>query len=383
MKIYETDSYCMEFDAVVKSCEQTENGYHIVLNRTAFFPEGGGQAADTGALNGIPVTDVQKIGEKIVHQTESPLPIGEKVVGTLHWEQRFRRMQSHAGEHMVSGIVHRLFGYSNIGFHMGNPLMTVDFDGVLSKEEIAQVEREANQAIYRNSVIRAFYPTEKELSDISYRSKIELAEETRLVIIEGVDCCACCAPHPSRTGEIGLIKIIDSYPNKQGTRIEMLAGISALEDYARLNDANKYMMRLLSASRDKVADAVAKQSDLLPALRSENGKLSRKLALSELEPIALKRGVYAVSEGLTYDDLRYCCNALAEQGTELSILLSPCGEDGYLYAVAGQDEAVAELVKQLNSTFSGKGGGRGGYAQGKLAACSPEELQQGLLSLLN
>ncbi len=373
-RIYEHDSYCKEFKARVLSCEGIEGGYAVVLDRTAFFAEGGGQAADEGEINGVKVLDVQIEGENIVHKTERALEVGSEVTGRLDWELRFSRMQSHSGEHVVSGVVHSLFGYDNVGFHMSEAVMTVDFSGVLSGEDIERVEEYSNRAIYANESITASYPSKEEASALEYRSKKEITEGLRLITIENVDCCACCAPHPARTGEIGIIKIIDAYPYKQGTRIEMLAGINALRDYVGLNKSNKYLMGVLSAPREKVKEAVDRQLEAAGELRSENQRISKELALCKVVPVAVGDGIYAVSEGVLQEELRYCSNTFLEKGINTCVLLSKIEGENYIYVVSSKARDVREIVSVLNKSFNGKGGGKADYAQGKLTAASEEYL---------
>ncbi len=371
-RLYETDSYIKAFEATVLSCTQVEDGYHIVLNQTAFFPEGGGQAADVGQIDGVEITDVQLVEESIVHKAKEPLPVGKTVEGKIDWPLRFARMQSHAGEHIVSGLVHREFGYSNVGFHMSEALMTADFDGPLSAEDISRIELLANQAVYEDRPITVSFPTAEELQTLEYRSKLDLETGVRLVTVEGTDCCACCAPHPARSGEIGVIKIVDFYPNKKGTRIEMLAGIRALEDYAALHQANKAMMKELSASRFEVLDALRKEHQALQEVRSENNRLAQQLALFTMEKTALGNSLCGFTEGAGFDQLRYCVNQLAETYQEHCVLLSKNGEE-WMYTVGSKTDG-RNIVAALNSTFAGKGGGKPNYAQGKIGTATKEDL---------
>ncbi len=371
-RLYERDSYCREFKATVLSCDFDGGFYSVVLNQTAFFPEGGGQAADAGAINGVNVLDVQIKDDIIIHKTESALPVGEEVEGKIDWELRFSRMQSHAGEHVVAGVVNSMFGYSNVGFHMSEAVMTVDFSGPLTQEDIEKVELEANLVVHRNLPIFASYPTKEELSEINYRSKIEPRDGIRLINIQDVDCCACCAPHPSSTGEIGVIKIIDSCPRKKGTRIEMVAGIHAFEDYAQLHSSNKAVMGMLSAARNSVKEAVSKQMELIHTLRAENQNLSRKLAFYELNPVKINDSAYSVTENLSYDDLIYCANSLIESGIKKCVLLSKTDEQNYIYVISSTLGDVKAMVSTLNTALNGKGGGRDNYAQGKITASNDE-----------
>jgi len=380
-KIYLNDSYCKEFKAMVLSCEKSDAGYEVVLDKTAFFPEGGGQAADRGTIEGIAVTDVQEKNGIVIHTTDTVISVGKEVNCAIDWDLRFSRMQNHSGEHIVSGVAHTLFGCTNVGFHMSESLMTVDLDKPLTSDDIAKIELLSNQAVYRNLEIKAIYPTKEELETLRFRSKIELSDDARIVVIGDVDTCACCAPHVARTGEIGIIKIVNAYSYKQGTRVEMLAGINALFDYISLNSANKELMGLLSAARFSVNEAVAKQNEQLIAQKSQNAQMSKRLALLELEPVNIGDGAYAISKNLSYDELRYCANSLQEQGVKTCVLLS-LAEEGYIYVVASSARDVREIVKELNEKFSGKGGGKPDYAQGKLSNASEEELKKAVEEIL-
>lgn len=366
-RLYESDSYCREFEARVEACELKDGLYNTVLDQTAFFPEGGGQQADGGTLNGIEVVDVQLESGVIVHKTKEPLTVGSVAVGKLDWELRFARMQSHSAEHIVSGVTHSMFGYSNVGFHMSEITMTADFDGVLTKQDVERIELKANRAIYDNIPITVSYPEAKQIAEINYRSKKEIIDGLRLVTIGDVDCCACCAPHLSRTGEIGLVKIINFYPNKGGTRVEMIAGLNAFKDYSALNDDNKKLMSILSVSRNGVVGAAERQCELISDLRRENRKISVELAAYKLTPVMINGSGYAFSANLSYDDLRFCSNSLIEKGLKLCVLFSKNGENEYIYAVNSSGD-VKDFVKSLNNSLNGKGGGRSNYAQGKVIA---------------
>ena len=373
-RLYELDAYLSRFEAVVLSCEPSGEYFSLVLDKTAFFPEGGGQPADKGTIGGVEVVDVQIKDGIVVHTVKESIEKGTIVSGEVDFEVRFARMQAHTAEHIVAGTINSLFGYSNIGFHLTDELVTADFSGLLTAEEIENIEILANKAIYKNAPISVSYPKEEELSKISYRSKIDPKEDLRIVTIEGVDCCACCAPHLARTGEVGVIKIIDFYPCKHGTRIEMIAGLNAVKDYAFLNASNKKMMKMLSAPRFSVSENVGKQAEIIAALKAENQKLSQRLALSELAPTDINGCALSFTKNLSYDDLRYCANNLTDSGTELCVLLSE-NEDGYIYVVSSKEKDTRPIVQALNSNFSGKGGGKPDYAQGKISKTDESEIK--------
>lgn len=381
-RLYEEDAYCRTFTATVLDCTACDGGYAVVLDQTAFFPEGGGQAADGGTLNGFAVRDVQMQDDVITHYVDAPQEVGSTVTGELDWERRFARMQCHAAEHIAAGLAHTMYGCNNVGFHLSERELTMDLDKLLSAEQIAEIERLANEAIYRNVAITATFPTKEELATIAYRSKLDIDEGIRLITIDGVDCCACCAPHPARTGEIGVLKILDFCAYKGGTRITMTAGRYAFEDYVFLHNENKELMRLLSASRAEVKDTVFRRQEQLSEVRAAYQEAAKKLALYELDTTAVGDAVYAFAEGLSYDELRYCANALIERGAAGCVLLSRDGETGYLYVASSAASDVRPWVQALNGAFGGKGGGKPNYAQGKLTSGTEAEMRRLLETLL-
>lgn len=199
-RIFYSDVYCRHFTAQVLSCQpRKKKGYEVVLDRTAFYPEGGGQPGDRGTLNDVTVSDTQERGEEIIHLTDQPLEVGAAVTGRLDWPHRFSLMQNHSGEHIVSGIIHRRTGGNNVGFHMGSDTITVDLDVELTAAELAEIEAEANRAVWANGVTQIFHPTAAELKELDYRSKKELSGDVRIVTFPGADTCACCGTHVSRT----------------------------------------------------------------------------------------------------------------------------------------------------------------------------------------
>ena len=374
IKLFENDSYIKEFSAIVVDCEEKDNSYFIVLDKTAFFPEGGGQDADKGTINNAEVLDVQIKDNIVYHKLEKPLKTGDTVDCKIDWDTRFSRMQNHTGEHIVSGIIHRTFGYNNVGFHMNDNLVTLDVDGPLTDAQIREVEIKSNQAIYGNKSIKAIYPTPEELADYDYRSKLDITEGVRLIEIEDTDLCACCAPHVARTGEVGIIKIISYIPYKKGTRIEMLCGLLAINDYINLHNTNKQIMNMLSAKRFETPDSVERIQAELSNARAENKKLMADLATLKMEKHIADNKVCVFIDGVSYDELRNCSNTLIEEH-EYCYLFSNTDENNYIYVVSSKEQNVRELVQELNKTFSGKGGGRDTYAQGKITATKEEILK--------
>ena len=373
IKLYENDSYIKEFTATVLSCEEKNDAYYVVLDKTAFFPEGGGQDADKGKIGEADVLDVQIKNEIIYHKVNKSFNENEEVTCTLDWDTRFVRMQNHTGEHIVSGIIHSVFGYNNVGFHMNDTLVTLDVDGPLNDEDIKKIELKSNRAVYDNKNIKAIYPTAEELPDYDYRSKLDITEGVRLIEIEDYDLCACCAPHVAKTGEIGIIKILSFIPYKKGTRIEMICGLLAFNDYVNLHITNKSIMNMLSAKRFEIADAVEKIHSELGNVRAENKKLMAENATLKMEKHVVDNKICVFIDGVSYDELRNCSNSLIEE-YEYCYLFSNTDENNYIYVVSSKENNVREEVQNLNKAFNGKGGGRDTYAQGKITANLKEDI---------
>lgn len=374
VKLYDKDSHMYEFSAKVLSCEKTEKGFKTVLDSTAFFPEGGGQSADEGTINGIRVTDVQIDKSGIItHTLEKELSADTEVKGEIDREIRFRRMQNHSGEHIVSGIIHKLYGFNNVGFHMGSEFVTLDIDGFLTRDDLDRVEMLANRAVCENVSVRAEYPSAEVLKDLDYRSKLELTEDVRIVTIEGYDVCACCAPHVDRTGEIGVIKLLDAIKYKGGTRINMLSGYDALEDYSARYKSTAAVSVLLKSKQSEIKEAVER---LIGELNSE------KQAETELKKqiIRLKKAAIQPTDGnlVMFEDamdmlnLRILVNETIELCGGICAAFSGNDTDGYNYVMASRTVPMRAKSKEINSALNGRGGGSDEMIQGSVKAPSEQ-----------
>ena len=257
-KLYYLDSPLFEFAARVLETREGKRGWEVLLDRTAFFPEGGGQPADTGTIGRARVLDVHEREGEIRHLCDRELASGTYACA-VDAEKRLRRMQNHSGEHVFSGLTHQKYGAENVGFHMAADCMTIDFDKELSFEQLSEIEYEANLAVRANIPVRTFYPSPEELKVLEYRSKKELAGAVRIVEIAGIDRCACCAPHVRATGEIGAIKLLTAERHRGGVRLSLICGMDALDDYRRKQDSAAAISALLSAKRDERAPAVERR----------------------------------------------------------------------------------------------------------------------------
>ena len=216
-KLYYVDAYIKDFSAKVIDVVTDSRGIALVLDRTAFFPEEGGQSADTGYISDSSVLDVKERDGVIYHYVDKTLDVGTEAVCHINFDERFEKMQCHTAEHIISGAIHRLFGLDNVGFHLGKEEVTMDVNGYVTREQLDEVEMIVNRAVFDNVAVKTYFPSSRELTSLSYRSKLDLTENVRIVEVEGYDLCACCAPHVSRTGEIGLVKILDFEKHRGGT----------------------------------------------------------------------------------------------------------------------------------------------------------------------
>ena len=376
-KLFYKDSYTKEFQARVLSCTECQGSYQAVLTRTAFFPEGGGQSADTGFFytkdgQEIPVTDVQEKDGIVFHYITSPVKEGEEIKGKLDFEERFSKMQQHTGEHIVSGLVNRHFGYHNVGFHLGTEEVTMDYDGVLTQEDLEQIEMEANQAVAENIPVVVLYPSEEELKNITYRSKIEIEGQVRIVQIPGYDSCACCAPHVKETGSIGLIKIVGAIHYKGGMRVSMLCGFRALSDY-RMKERNVVKIsNLLSAKQEDTAQAVERLGQEVNRQKEKIKNLQQRyvdLCLEEAGNQAKTdpgKSILLFVEELDAGARRNFVNAAMDMTEGFAGVFVGSDEEGYQYVLGSRSRDIQDAGKKLNACFQGKGGGRPPMIQGSL-----------------
>ena len=371
-KLYYSNGYIKEFSAVVKSCVKAENGFKVVLDKTAFFPEGGGQKPDTGFIGDVRVLDVQEEDGEIYHYTENPLGEDTGYLCKIDWEQRFLRMQNHSGEHIVSGVVHSLYGYDNVGFHMEEDYVTVDFSGELTRQQLDDVEKRANEAVFSNIDIECLYPEPDELDLIDYRSKLELTEDVRLVKIGNVDLCACCAPHVNKTGEVGTIKLLDYMRHRGGVRVVMRCGFTALQDYREKYTSVYEISGLLSAKQPEVSAAVERLKKENDALKREMTEFKMNIAENDKKNLSFVNGIsYYISPFYDADMMRVLANYGMEH-SDLSVILSGSDDAGYSYIAASNTLDMRNVAKIINSSLNGRGGGRDTMIQGKISATHNE-----------
>ena len=366
-KLFYEDSHLKQFTAVVQECLKSGDRYQVVLNRTVFFPEGGGQYADTGMLEAVHVLDVQEKDETIYHLTDGELIPGTEVTGRIDWEERFMKMQQHTGEHIVSGLVHARFGYRNVGFHLGTTDCTMDFNGEIKKEELLEIELEANKAVIQNLDVIVTYPSVEELESLEYRSKIEIEGQVRIVTIPGYDVCACCAPHVSKTGEIGQIKLTNVQRYKGGVRVTMLCGFRALADYNRKLQAARQISAALCAKEDETAEAVVHLQEECAQWKQRVLNLQKDLLSYKAKEVDDTEDAVCLFEPeLEGEAPRFLMNQVLDAGHGVCAVFSGGKDENYRYVIGSRQLDLRKLVKELNMEFQGRGGGKPEMVQGSL-----------------
>ncbi len=370
-KLYYEDAYTRRFQSEVLRCEKAKDGWAVVLKATAFFPEEGGQEADTGTLDGVRVLDVRERDGVIVHTTDRPLTAGRTVTGALDWPERFRKMQTHTGEHIVSGLIHRAYGYDNVGFHLGAGGCTVDFSGELTRVQLDEIEEQANAAVWQDLPVLARFPLASELAEMDYRSKLELTHDVRIVTIGEVDACACCAPHVSSTGQIGQIKLLDFMRHRGGVRVWIKAGSDALADYQARYEAALAVSGLLNAPQSDIAAGVEKLLAQRDALKHELTGLRRQMAQVQAAALESRPGHMLLFGPADEDSMRILANAGMEKCGGVCAVFS--GEEGdYRFVMGSRSVDMRAFIREHGPALKARGGGQSRMISGRCTAARAE-----------
>ena len=373
VKLYYEDAFLKRFTGRVETCREHKGQYLVVLDRTAFYPEGGGQPADHGTLGPARVLDVHEREGQIVHTCDRPLPEGETVEGTLDWARRFDHMQQHSGEHIVSGMLCETFHCDNVGFHMGESVVTIDYNAPLTWEQVLEVEARANRYLWEDHPIEITWPDRETLASIAYRSKKALEGPVRLTGFPGADLCACCGTHVKRSGQVGLVKFLSCQKFRDGVRLELLCGQRALDTLSGSWEQNRQVGQALSAKPEKTAAAVERLRQELVETREQLAHLEEEQFLRLAEEHRGERDVVLVRGALRGDGVRRLCDALTRTACGRCAVFAGT-EGSYQYAVISPGQDIRAMVKELNQALHGRGGGRDGFAQGS-AACTEAEIR--------
>lgn len=379
-KIYYDDPHITDFTATVLSCEKDPQSGNLllILDRSAFFPEEGGQKADAGTINDIPVLDVQIKNDTLIHvlpaSAETAFHTNATINGHVNWEQRFDFMQQHSGEHILSGLAHAKYGCNNVGFHLGYEEVTLDFDKVLNLEQVRELELEANKVIQQNLPIIISFPSKDILATMDYRSKIELEGDIRIVEIPGVDLCACCAPHVETTGQIGMLKVTALQNHRGGVRINILCGMRALADYTNLQNYVTDLSVLLSAKPEKIGDAVRRIKTESQTRQERINTLQAKILAQKIENLPVLSSddsnlhIFLFEEKMDAKALRDAINLLTEKDDGYCGIFSGDDTEGYFYVIGSRNLDCREVATLLREKCGAKGGGSPLMVQGTVVA---------------
>lgn len=380
-KLYDEFPYEKSFTATVLSCEEIKNkkekvtGYAVVLDQTLFFPKEGGQSCDRGILGGFEVSDVQIRKAVITHVVAGALEVGSVVSGKIDWDFRFSNMQNHTGEHILSGLIHRKYGYNNVGFHLSESEVTMDMDGVVSSEALAEIEREANGAVWANIPVSCTYPSKDVLKDLDYRSKIEIDGPVRIVEVPGFDLCACCAPHVAATGEIGLIKILKCINYKGGIRLTIACGKRAFEALSGAFATETALGQLLSVKPFEITDRVNALQTEIFNLRTQIVGIQREAV--EKKAALVKEGApnaFFFEKDLDTDAQRDFVNLLKDKVSGCAGVFVGDDESGWKYIIGSNSVDSREVNNVLRASFDARGGGKPQMVQGSCTGTKEEIL---------
>ena len=367
-KLYYADPFLKTFTATVLDCQPGKNGFIVTLDRTAFYPEGGGQPADQGTLDGAAVTDVHEKNGVVLHNVDSAVEIGKTVTGVIDWARRFDHMQQHSGEHICSGLICGRCHCDNVGFHMGTDMVTIDFNADIPWEELLEIEAQANQYIYEDHPIDIQFHQGAELDAIDYRSKKPLEGDVRIVAFPGADCCACCGTHVLRSGQVGLVKFLSVQKFREGVRIELLCGKRALDYLSRTWEQAKTIGQRLSVKPVDAAAAVERLEHELSAAKLRCSQLEESVFAAIAQEQAGKGDVLLFQPPMKPDSVRKLADAAAKTCGGLAAVFAGEGIH-YAYALGRADgQDISAQVKAMNAALHGRGGGRNGFAQGSVEA---------------
>lgn len=375
--LFYREPYCRRFESTVIRCEPSarEGLFEIELEDSAFYPEGGGQPGDRGFLSEAEVEDCGYRNGRHIHYCDRALPAGQRVTGELDFRRRFEFMQQHSGEHLISGLARRYYGCTNVGFHISGSEMTLDFDRELGEAEILRLEEEANEAVFANLPIEIRFPDAEECRHLDYRSKIEIEGAVRLIAVPGVDLCACCGTHVQRTGEIGLIKVVQWIRYKGGVRLTALCGRRALRDYRVLQKQAEEISSLYSLKSRELCPGIAQPLDQIDALELREKERERQLLRHILASDPQADSLLWIDGAGDKHSLKALAKKAAEQLDGIAIIAVPEAEGELRYALASETIDLSETHRRLQELFPCRGGGKAGFYQGSAAIKAADFIQ--------
>ena len=372
-RLYYTDAYLIEFDAVVRDVLKQDDRWMVTLDRTAFYPTSGGQPFDTGTVGDAKVLDVfDREDGSVGHVVDRELEKNSRVRGHVDWVRRFDHMQQHTGQHLLSAAFEREVGAKTVSFHLGASAATVDLDKELSADQIVRVEDTANSVLWEDREICVKFVTANEAAKLPLRKDPTRSGDLRIIEITDYDLSACGGTHVRRTGGIGIIAVAGFERFKGGMRVEFVCGYRALQAYRGLKNSVAGGVRLLSVLPDELPAAIERLQTTNDSSRSRRRLLYEKLATHEAailgaagERLGAATVVAAAVPGWDANGLKKLASAIVARPGTVAVLTS--SESPALVVVAPSPDLsfdTGDVLKQLTERFGGKGGGKGSLAQG-------------------
>lgn len=374
-RLFYKNQYLKEFEAKVIEVKEFENKYHIVLDRTAFFPGGGGQQCDLGHIDFKEVLDVYEKSKKIYHVVNEEIKVSSIVKCKIDWDRREDGMHQHLGQHVLSGCFFKLFNANTVSIHLGKEISTVDIIGQLDEEEVRKAEILANEVIRKGLGVNFLVPSKEELKTMNLRRDLPNTEEDiRVVEIEDLDINACCGVHPSKTSDLRMIKIKRFEKNKGNTRIEFLAGQRAVDDSLNKDKVIRDICNYLSSNEDEALNGIRNLRASLEEIKLEKKKLEEELLEYEVKSLLLEADVNNKSKIIN----KIFTDKSVEYAAKLANKLSEKDNVICLFAIKNKEKAnivlsssksieninMGQIFKEFANTINGKGGGSKTLAQG-------------------
>lgn len=372
-KLFYKNQYLKEFEAKVIEVKEVESRYHIILDRTAFFPGGGGQKCDLGEISGKEVLDVYEKNKEIYHVVSEEVKVGSIVLCKIDWDRREDGMHQHLGQHVLSGCFFKLFNANTVSIHLGKEISTVDIIGQLDEEKVRKAENLANEVIRKGLEVNFLVPSEEELETMNLRRDLPNTEEDiRVVKIGDLDINACCGVHPSKTSDLRMIKIKKFEKNKGNTRIEFLAGQRAVNDSLNKDRLIRNICSYLSSNEDEALNGIKNLKDSLEEIKSEKKKLEEELLGYEVNSLLESKNdtnkiIHKVFTDKAVEYVKKLANKLSEKDNVICLFAIKNKEKANIILSSSKNIEninMGHVFKEFASIINGKGGGSKTLAQG-------------------
>ncbi|MCR8644290.1 DHHA1 domain-containing protein [Paenibacillus sp. N1-5-1-14] len=366
MKLYYDNAYTTDWETTITQKLEKEDGFFVTLEKTAFYPHGGGQPCDFGTIQGIPVLDVISVEDQILHQVER-LPEENEVACQLDWNRRFDHMQQHSGQHLLSAITRDLFQFKTVSFHLGTDYCSIDIETPeLKLTQLDAIEHEVNKHIYKNHAITSYFVTEEELSKLNLVKETSIKENIRIVEMAGIEYNACGGTHVLSTGELGMIKLLKTEKLKGNTRIYFKCGYRALAETKENQRILGTLTNKLKTSKEEMVERIEKWEQEQKQLQFDLNAYKNKLdEYTAQELIAASQGplITHIYEDKSMQDLQNLANKITSLSSCIVLLVTKF-ENKVVLAQQGQDDfACGAFYKTHVSSYNGKGGGSQTQAQ--------------------